>query len=435
MLRSRQYRNRKAFSLIWTAAVLVLLLGMLGLAVDGGWVMLSVHQLQNAADAAALAAARQVQEDPAVTRQVAMDIAHANRAAADAVLLADNPSNDPAGDIVIGRYTRPTRAFVPTLDSSRNAVKIVPRRMEGAAGGAVATFFGAIFGKPSADISRFAIARIAGSTGSGLLVLNENDKWTFRMSGNIRLDVLDVIDPDGAAVQVNSTDSDAMKFDGTSGLIHAKEINVYADTGQPPPRQVYSGDTNFGQPRIFDPLAGLTPPPTGADLGTVKVTGESRTLTPGYYSGGITMTGGAITCQPGVYVLAGEGLEITGGNLTARGVMFYILPGKKSDVKLTGNGKIDIQPAPLDQAPYGGIALWQSADNTNPAAIKGTNQFSGIDGTVYFPTAHLDFTGTSDSFEFSQVITNTIAVSGNGSLLIRYDGRYRAFGFEVTLVE
>ena len=134
-------------------------------------------------------------------------------------------------------------------------------------------------------------------------------------------------------------------------------------------------------------------------------------------------------------MLAGEGLNITGGNFTAHEVMFYILPGDKSDVKLTGNGIIDITPMPLEFPPYGGIAIWQSAENTNEANIIGTDQFGGIDGTLYFPTAQLDIAGTSDSFGISQLIVDSVEISGSGTMNINYDGRFPAPGNKVYLVK
>src|SRR5690349_19054629 len=63
--RRRSYRNRRGIALIWFAILGMVLVGLAGLALDTGYVMLTGHQLQNAADAAALAGANSVAFDTA----------------------------------------------------------------------------------------------------------------------------------------------------------------------------------------------------------------------------------------------------------------------------------------------------------------------------------------------------------------------------------
>ena len=234
---------------------------------------------------------------------------------------------------------------------------------------------------------------------------------------------------------MNSASDAALKFDGTSARLVATEINVYAASAEAPPPAVFDGPVNTSQPRIADPLAGLEPPPLGPDRGAFSCTGGAHSLSPGYYPKGISMTGGNVTLEPGIYCLAGKGLNVAGGNLTAHGVMFYLLEGDKCCVNLTGNGIVDITPLPLEMEPYGGIAIWQCRENTNAATIRGTDQFSGIDGTLYFPKARVDITGTSDNFGIRQLICDSVEISGSGTVAINYDGRYPAPGTRVFLVK
>ncbi len=432
---SARHARRRGVVSVWVALLGLFLIGMMGLAIEIGWSMLTAHKLQNAADAAALAGAQKLRSSFEEIRLAAMTIAASNHAGGADVLLYDNPTNDPNGDIAIGNFNRSTRVFTPSRVSVM-AVRVVARRDAGSRSGQLPLFFGPVFGIGHANVRRDAIAMMSGGTGAGIICLHETDKWTFRISGDVVLDVNDTTTYSGQGnIQVNSENWDALKFDGTSATLEAAAINVYADEADAPAPQVYDGFTNASMPRIPDPLAGLEPPPVGADLGTVAITGGDHTISPGYYSGGISMTGGALTLEPGIYIVAGEGLNITGGNLLAHEVMFYVLPGDKSDVKLTGNGVIDITPMPLDYPPYGGIAIWQSAENTSAADIQGTDQFDGIDGTLYFPTARVDIAGTSDSFGFSQLIAGSVEVSGSGAIIVNYDGRYPAPGIRVFLVE
>ncbi len=56
-------RERKGIALVWAVLVLFVMLGIVGLSLDWGKLSLNVHQLQIAADAAALAGAQVVKFD------------------------------------------------------------------------------------------------------------------------------------------------------------------------------------------------------------------------------------------------------------------------------------------------------------------------------------------------------------------------------------
>lgn len=415
----------------WAAVSMLAIVGIIGLSLDVGYGMLVGSQLQNAADAASLAGVAQIYNTPEDVRQASWTIAFANKAAGSAVQLDPNYANSSGGDIVLGQYDRDTGVFTPAVDQP-NAVKVVARRTGSSLGGALDLFFAPIFGVNTADVERTAIAIISGGTGAGLITLNETDKWTFQLGGNIVLNVYDESTPGGdGAIQVNSNNYYALRTDGSPTLV-ASAINVVADTVNDPP--VFDGDVNTAQPILPDPLAELPPPVNwGMNRGTVSVNSGTHYLQPGYYPGGISMNGGTVDLAPGIYVLDGEGLKVTGGDLLGDGVMFYIVDttptsNPKSAVNLTGNGVIELTPIPLEQAPYGGILIWQAADNTNAANLRGTDQFDGLDGTVYLPTAHVDVTGTSDNFGIRQLISDTVSISGSGTVTINYDGRNPAPG-------
>lgn len=428
--------SRKGIVLIWTVLVILILIAIVGLVLDIGLGFLAGHHLQNAADAASLAGAMELGSGLEELNLAAYTIAQNNDVVKDDVLLAMNLGNAAGGDIVVGYYDREQRLFTPTLDGP-NAVKVVARRTAGSPGGALPIVFGPAFGVNTINVQRTAIAMLGGSTGSGLIVLHENDDRTFRLSGDVTLDVRDVTTSDGLGdIQVNSDSISSLKADGNPTLV-AGAINVHAEDVNDPPD--FDGDVNTNQTRIPDPLADLDPPavPTATYTGTSYNTG-THTLQPGYYPEGISMTGGTVSLEPGIYYLDGVGLNITGGNLVGDDVMIYVVDSAgnpPSTINLTGNGTIDITPTPLDSGPYGGILLWQAAGNTNDVNIKGTEQFTGLEGTVYLPTSRLNLTGTSDSFSISQIITSSINISGTGSIFINYDGRYPAVGRDVFLVE
>jgi len=112
-----------------------------GVVIDAGRVHLTAAQLQNAADAAALAGATKVRVDQAFSRQQAQYIGGLNKAMGDdalnnSVYLDKNEENLENGDIVIGRFypnymDSGKPAFIPTDDTGNpkpNALKAVARR-------------------------------------------------------------------------------------------------------------------------------------------------------------------------------------------------------------------------------------------------------------------------------------------------------------------
>src|SRR5689334_20022489 len=102
-------RRRGSVSILCAVAAFVLI-GLVGLTVDTAWVMTARQQLQAAADAAALAGAARLSSTGSaqpVARAAALSTALANRVVGccpNGVLLDPNPSNDPNGDVVVGRW-------------------------------------------------------------------------------------------------------------------------------------------------------------------------------------------------------------------------------------------------------------------------------------------------------------------------------------------
>ena len=107
------------------------------------------------------------------------------------------------------------------------------------------------------------------------------------------LDVIDLI-PGMGGIQVNSDDPCAVCSNG-GPTIQADNMNVVGGACLSS-NTSYGGNLNRGADVAPDPLAGLpepwNPSAPGTDLGHRLVqNGESVTLMPGYYSGGIEMTG------------------------------------------------------------------------------------------------------------------------------------------------
>jgi Flp pilus assembly protein TadG len=452
--------------MIWAAIILLLLILLVGLGLDSAKGFLTAHQLQNAADAAALAGARVVKIDPNEARMIAIAVAQENFADGNGVQLKDNPDNLPDGDIVVGRYDRDAGKFTPTLFGA-NALKVVARRTETSPGGPVPINFGPVVGVDTVNVERYAIAMTSGGTGAGLICLRP-DETGLIVNGTVTLRVIDVNDDDidEGAIQVNSEADDATRLIGTPELL-ADALNIWGDlsytggidpaefpfpidTSAPPIPDPLCPDPEGGQcvpPPSWDPVSDLREP------NMVAVTEGAHVFSPGYYPEGFRITGGDVTFAPGIYVLDGNSKGLTSGlvvsgntNLCAKGVMFFITGDGVLDLGGTGNLRItppefdnvdfcdpSFTSPPLDYDSYEGISIFQDRDNFNDARIVGTSMMD-LDGTLYFPKNHLDLTGTGDGFG-NQLITWSLEVSGTGDILINYDGRNKSPGMKSYIVE
>jgi len=414
--------HRRGAILIWIALFLLVLVGFVGLATDTGLVVLSANELQNGADASALAGAQLVRTDQAAARQLAANVGAANNAAQSSVALDLNNGNADGGDIVIGRYDREAGTFTATTESP-NAVKVVARRTS-SAHGAVPLVFGSVFSVNDANVSRTAIAMVGGGTGAGMIALCNDCPCALRVSGNVEVSVND------GDTQVNSSDDCAVCGNGNPE-IDTPNLNINGGNCFNGGVDV-TGNINTGAPQVADPLAFL-PEPTwspGNDLGTINVNNGNHTFSPGYYSGGVRLSGGNTTFQPGIYVLNGRGLDIGGNaNVFAEGVMFFIVGS--GNVEINGTGNIHITPP--ESGIYEGITIFQARNNTNESVIIGTGLLD-LEGTLYFPAAPLEIGGTGDGFG-NQLIAYTMWIHGNGDLVINYDGSFPAAGNTVFLVE
>ncbi|MGB9079893.1 MAG: pilus assembly protein TadG-related protein [Desulfuromonadaceae bacterium] len=170
--------NNKGVAVVYIALMIVVLVAFVSLAVDLGYIYVAKGQLQNAADAAALAGATQLPNSIKVKAE-AVKFALANKAAGDDVVITD-------ADIYIGNWNA---ALTPKFLAGRspiNAVRAVARRdVAGAAAagqGMVPLFFGRIFsllpnggaGWSEMGVVAEAIATHPPRPGAGILLC---DQW------------------------------------------------------------------------------------------------------------------------------------------------------------------------------------------------------------------------------------------------------------------
>jgi hypothetical protein len=483
-------RNRRGIALAWTAIVLIVMIGMVGLSVDWGKLTWNVHQMQNAGDAGSLAGAHVVKfswqnaTDPNGARQRAIRFAAANVADQKTVDLDLNADNDPNGELILGRWVRQDSTFIPTMVAP-NAVKVSVRRWgQRASMPKHKLLFGPIFGTSEVSSARDSIAVSIGSTGAGIICLESYPKryvtvykqpWNDEQGSGLVRDGGCDIDLRGPGdwlgdVQVNSTSEDwpkeALVISGTSGKIWAGEINVVGQTNPADGWEPFYGDpdvpftVNPGAGAIIDPLLALNKTPPNIATMTPQTCpsvagGSTETIEPGWYPGGINPEGGVINMQPGVYAVGGgskpsqvAGLNFNSGKLVGNGVMIYVTgdpAGSKTGtsvpygvvnisaqatVQLVSRGDA-MTPPRIDGET--GVVIWQDIGNHNMATVIGGSE-SKLVGTLYFPDAPVRLGGGVNQMG-SQVLAGALHIAGNVTLGIAYDGRNMVKAFRSALVK
>lgn len=442
----RRKQGKEGIATTWTVIVFMVLVMFLGLVVDTGYLALTRQQMQTVADASALSGAFSLKSDVAASRIYARNIGGMNYAAGVYVDLELNVTNDPVGDIVVGRFNRGTKVFTPTL-SYPNAIQTNPRRTTAhAVNTSVDLIFGDLMGNTQQDTAATAIAMVQGGLGAGVIALNPTEACSLDLRGTPS-----VFSVNGGVVYVNSTNPEAMCHSGKPTL-DVGEVYVVGGTDRNYEQVDVTGEVIFTDDPTPDPLAELPDPPYNVanDLGGISPTGSSDVVNagPGYYSEGITQTTGTVNLSPGIYILDGEGLNITGGDFFAPGCMFFVIdstPGdpKDSDVDIRGNGIVQMSepdpenftyPVNPDITPYAeaGVTIFQARENTNDSRVLGTAD-TDLEGTIYMPSNHIEIGGTSDNIA-TGLIADTIELHGNGLMGINYDGRYGIIPPTVYLV-
>ncbi len=460
MVRHTKYR-RPSKALVVFALLAPVLLGMLGLVLDGGLMASAHRQTQNAADAAALAAAMDLFRGRGVasaTASATTYVQNYNGLASASVTLNSPPSTGPyAGNNqfveVVVSYT--VNTLLIQILRMNNTQSVSARAVAGWEPVTAGEGVGVLDPNPS------------GNTGLSV----SGNGTTLKVKGRI---VVNATDANAAATASNGTVVKAVKIEVVGGVNNPANFQPY-NTGDPSPL------TTGALPEP-DPLINLGTPMVGAsgffnrDLGSPSVTnggasglvlpntsgGGVTTLNPGIYHS-IDIKGGTVNLNPGIYVLqqpSGGGganiLSITGGTVTGTGgVMFYntgsdynpntgspdlndgtATPSPPGGTKFGGiniNGATaSINLSPLTTGDFAGMLFYQRRWNTQTVKItsSGSLQFGG---TLYNKWGKFDVTGggTYDA----QFIAGSMSLSGGASLTILNSGGKLAKANQVFLVE
>jgi Flp pilus assembly protein TadG len=421
--------KRRGGVVIWLAVAFLLLIGFLGLALDVSYIVGTLQELQASADAAALAGASQLIDDPGyaesppvfdVTRQSTADIALMNTAADVGIGLDLNGTNAPAGDIVLGTWDGINHLFVPD-PLAPDSVKVVARR-SAARNGALPLLFGKVFGLDAVELERTATATIASTDGTVILILDPIGKEALSLKGTSRMRAF-------GNVQVNSSHTDALYLNGPPDVprLRARRINVHGGSSIPEGAAVPRPKT--GQPVIPDYLMYLPdhPDPTRTNLPVHnRAIDAGGSYTQGHYTK-IDFSGGVARLEPGIYVIGPEGIKLTAdAQVRGEGVMLFVEAG--GGLQIAGQGMAGMDFSAPTSGIFKGICLYMSRLTGTPGYddskafcnIQGGGLYD-LRGTMYVKNAQIEMDGNvyrrvGSIVAFRQLVRGTAAydITGEG---------------------
>ncbi|RKY04808.1 MAG: hypothetical protein DRP56_09615 [Planctomycetota bacterium] len=309
--------------------------------------------------------------------------------------------------------------------------------------------FGPIFGVDTANLKKYAIAKVIDPYGAGVLALGGCSGCPgFEFDGSGADE--DIIILGGGSLYVNSKYVDesgkngAVDQSGNAPIV--LELDRIYTVGNIDDSLNISEDTDaHGYPEIIaaepDPYAsvpdavpGVSPDYDPNDLGTITASG---TYSPGYYSGGIQITGGTtINLQPGNYYLDSVGesasLKLNGGLITGESVTLHIIGDADLGVDVQGGASdpVNMDISAPTTGPYAGIAIFQKRNpaydcvlscDKYPLSELGGKGDIDIDGAIYMPHNKLLLGGTGDILA-TRAIADRFTLKGTGQKLIDYKG-------------
>ena len=386
-LLGRLLGDRSGSVIVYVAIAAPIILGAAALSVDIGLWYANKRLAQSAADSAALAGSLEIVRSGGDSGDISAAVT------ADAI---NNGFTMAGGDSITVNYP-PISG--PNTGSTSTVEVIVSRPGQRLLSQVVFS------GNTSIVARAVATAEINDSC---VWALNPTSASSLRISGSAQVQL-------NCGILVNSTSASGL-FQNGSGCLQATVIKVVggysAACVSPNP---LTGITGF-----TDPLAPLQPPYYGACDYNANITVNGShpvTLTPGTYCGNIRVSANAtLNFDPGLYVLNGAGLDVSGqGTVNGADVSFYLTQNSGVPDAITISGGAAVTLSADMGGPLPGILFYHDRNSTGNV----THRFTGgsnmdLTGVLYFPNQSVSFTGGSSLLDSQvMIIADTVEFSGN----------------------
>jgi Flp pilus assembly protein TadG len=366
-----------------------MLIGLTGGAIDMGSFMVHKDELQSAADAAALAAAKEG------------GLSGWSESSAKAVVesyIDANVRNSVSGE------------FTAQVDVDAQAKQVTVTLEQDHRGYFVIGYF-----QGSPQIRVMSTAQASNNSNICVIGLHDSDAGTVSMDTNAMLSAPD------CAVYSNSVSQIGLQSVGNAMLVS----DLTCSTGG------FSGATkNFDKlpltdcPPVSDPLSSRPSPPVGAckerDAVYQNFTG---TLSPGVYCGGLTIRSSSnVILKPGVYVMKdGPFVVQSASQVDGAGVGIYFT-GSDASFVFESSSVVNIE-APKD-GPLAGLIFFQDRQSAEADFVITSNKARNLLGTVYLPNGNLIVDANNkvaDASAYTAVVVNRLKLSKGPNLVLNTD--------------
>lgn len=348
--------DRSGSAMILGALVLPILILVAGMAVDYGSASSSATRLQEMADAAAIAAAKE------------LVLANADQDQLESVAELSIETNFAANP----RDVLQSVNVVTMANPSANTITVEISAMHDNA-------FGGFLNPAQTQIIRRSTAQALSGIKLCVLGLDQSVKGAIKMEDSSQ------ITAEQCAVYSNSSDNQAIQA-ASGATVTADLICAVGGVGS---GASYTPAPLTDCPQVDDPLASRPGPSlSSCDETNFVLAGGTVSLSPGVYCGGIEIKSAAnVTFEPGIYIISDGSLQVKDtSTIYGEHVGFYFT-GSGSGMNLTRDTSISLT-APKDGELAGLLFFRDQSDASSSATFRiESNDARTLLGTIYLPGA------------------------------------------------
>jgi Flp pilus assembly protein TadG len=364
------------------------LLAAVGVASDFAILEMKRSSLQAAADASALASAKELSISSST----------------------DTSVTNAAKNYVASELAANDSAAVPTITVNRSAGSVTVALSE-----SWTPFFAHFISTGVTPVNVQATAKLAGSTNICVLALNASDNKTMHLDTSAKMTA------NGCGVYSNANHNHAIWLDNNATITAALTCAVggikLKSGGAITPAAV----TNC--PAVADPLASRPKPtiPSACSATNLVLSSGTTTLAPGLYCGGLKVTGTAqVTLAAGTYVISGAPLEVSGTSTFAGSHVGFYLDGPAATLNFKDTATINLTGATNSE--MAGLLVFE-----DPAAPAGrqhhiaSTKVENLTGTIYLPQGYLlvdPNAVVAGSSAYTAIIANRLELTAGPELVL-----------------
>lgn len=403
--------------------------GMMALVIDVGNARIVQRKLQIAADAAALAGANDIGSTTVDPSATATSYSTSNLTSLSALTITPAVSFSCVNEAAYGTCVYSAKYNSGNSTPSNNITVTETTT--------VPTIFARYFGLSTIPVSVSSSAIANRTDIACLLALAPTGANAFTSIGVIQV-------YSGCGIQVNSSDAKAMSI--SLAYITADFVNIVGGLSQGFLSGLGNGTTlNTGSYALGDPYSGLYTANSVQTLQssscnyTNKSVTSTATLSAGTYCNGLSINANT-TLNPGVYVIKGGTLSVTGGVVTGSGVTFVLTstPPSHTCATFNFNGGSSGITAPTT-GKWSGILIYQDSTCTTGQTSQFTAGINLSTGAIYLPTEALSFLASAQvtfncapvvayTLSFAVAITANVSCNGTGVLPVSVSKGARLVG-------